>query len=168
MTDDVATGGDGAETRDLSDLRTIADYQFGAGAGVALFPPEESPELRRTSTGRISQVIADDGRLVTLTTDGQFSLGLAGGRRLDAAFDDRRYTVVVGSESAPYVADGRNAFAKFVTDVDGDVRAGDEVLVVDGTDDDRLLAVGRAELAASATLDFETGMAVKVREGAAE
>jgi len=169
MTDDAAaTAGDGGATRDLSDLRTVADYQFGAGAGAALFPPEGSPELRRTSTGRVSQVIAEDGRLVTLTTDGQFSLGLAGGRRLDAAFDRRAYTVVVGSESAPYVAEGRNAFAKFVTDVDPAVRAGDEVLVVDRTEDDRLLAVGRAELSAASMLDFETGMAVKVREGAAE
>jgi uncharacterized protein with predicted RNA binding PUA domain len=163
MTDDPPGG-----ATDLSALRTVADYQFGAGAGAALFPPDERPELRRTSTGRISQVLAADGRLVTLTTDGRFSLGLAGGRRLDAALADRAYAVVVGSESAPYVADGRNAFAKFVTDVDDAVRAGDEVLVLDGTDDDRLLAVGRAELSAASMLDFETGMAVQVREGAAE
>jgi len=149
-------------------LRTIANYQFGRGAGEALFPPGDSPEVKRTTSGRISQMLAPDGRLVTLTTRGRFSLGLAGGRRLADALDDRAYTVVVGDESAPYVREGRNAFAKFVTDVDPAVRAGDEVLVVDGTDDDRLLAVGRAELSATSMLDFEAGMAVKVREGAGE
>ncbi len=153
---------------DIAAMRTVADYQFGAGAGAALFPPDEAPEVKRTTSGRLSQVLAADGRLVTLTTRGRFSLGLAGGRRLQSALDDRAYTVVVGAESAPYVGEGRNTFAKFVTDVDPAVRADDEVLVVDGSDDDRLLAVGRAELSAASMLDFEAGMAVKVREGAEE
>lgn len=155
---------------DIAAMRTVANYQFGAGAGATLFPPDESEsrEVRRTTSGRLSQVLAPDGRLVTLTTRGRFSLGLAGGRRLRAALDDRAYTVVVGAESAPYVGEGANAFAKFVTDVDPAVRADDEVLVVDGSDDDRLLAVGRAELSAESMLDFGSGMAVKVREGAEE
>jgi len=29
-----------SDSEDLADLRTSADYQFGAGAGEALFPPE--------------------------------------------------------------------------------------------------------------------------------
>ncbi len=160
MTDDAVD--------DVAALRTIADYQFGAGAGPGLFPPGEDREVKRTTSGRLSQVLVDEGRLVTLTTRGRFSLGLAGGRRLADALDERAYTVVVGDESAPYVVEGANAFAKFVTDVDPTIRADDEVLVVDGSDGDRLLAVGRAELSAAAMLDFRTGMAVKVREGAAE
>jgi uncharacterized protein with predicted RNA binding PUA domain len=46
------------------------------------------------------------------------------------------------------------------------VRPGDEVLVVHERGD--LLAVGRAELSARAMVDFDSGMAVKVREGADE
>ncbi|MFW5978248.1 MAG: PUA domain-containing protein, partial [Halohasta sp.] len=65
--------------------------------------------------------------------------------------------------SEPFVCEGDNAFAKFVGAVDPAVRPGDEVLVVHERGD--LLAVGRAELSADGMADFDTGMAVKVREG---
>jgi uncharacterized protein with predicted RNA binding PUA domain len=150
-----------AET--LPDLRTVADYQFGAGAGAALFPPDDDLRVRRSTGGRPRQVIADEGRLVSYGTDGRFTLGAAGGRRLLAALDPPAGRVVVGDESEPFVRDGRNAMAKFVRGVDPAVRPGDEVLVV--SEDDDLLAVGRAELAAASMRAFETGVAVKVREG---
>jgi uncharacterized protein with predicted RNA binding PUA domain len=142
-------------------LGRVADYQFGAGAGTALFPADESPEVTRTTSGRPRQVVADEGRLVTYAVDGRFTLGLAGGRRLQAAFDQPRCRVVVGDESEPYVREGRNAFAKFVQAADPDTRPGDEVLVEHA--DGHLLAVGRAELAGPSMLDFDTGMAVFVR-----
>jgi uncharacterized protein with predicted RNA binding PUA domain len=152
-------------TRDeLPRLRTVADYQFGAGAGRALFPPDETPTVTRSTSGRPRQVRADAGRLVSYGTDGRFTLGLEGGRRLIDALPDPRVRVVVGSESEPFVRDGKNVFAKFVRAVDDDVRPSDEVAVVHADGD--LLAVGRAELAADAMRDFETGMAVKVRAGA--
>ena len=147
----------------LPDLRTVADYQFGAGAGVSLFPPDESPRIQRSSGGRPRQVIVESGRVVSYGTDGRFTLGAAGGRRLTAAFAAPRHRVVVGDESEPFVRDGRNAMAKFVRSVDPGVRPGDEVAVVGP--DDSLLAVGRAELAAGGMRAFETGVAVKVREG---
>ena len=155
-----------ADERDLRQLRTVADYQFGAGAGTALFPPGEDFRVERTSSGRPSQVHAADGRLVTYAVDGRFTLGLEGGRRLLAALPTPAYRVVVGDESEPFVRDGKNAFAKFVREVDPAIRPGDEVSVV--TESDALLAVGRAELSADAMADFETGMAVKVRAGHAD
>jgi uncharacterized protein with predicted RNA binding PUA domain len=151
-------------SRDVATLRTVADYQFGAGAGVALFPPGDAFDVSYSSGGRPRQVHADGVRLVSYGTDGRFTLGLAGGRRLVAALAAPRARVVVGEESAPFVRDGRNAFAKFVRGVDPAVRAGDEVAVV-GPDDD-VYGVGRAELSAVAMRDFETGMAVKLRAGA--
>jgi uncharacterized protein with predicted RNA binding PUA domain len=156
-----STGGD---ERDLARLRTVADYQFGRAAGTALFPPDETFDVERSTSGRPRQVIADEGRLVTYTTDGRFTLGLAGGARLCAATEPPANRVVVGDESEPFVRDGKNTFAKFVDEVDPAVRPGDEVAVVHHGGD--LLAVGRAELSADAMLDFDTGMAVKVRDGA--
>jgi uncharacterized protein with predicted RNA binding PUA domain len=152
-----------ADERDLRHLRTVADYQFGTSAGPALFPPDEDLRVERTSSGRPSQVHADAGRVVTYAVDGRFTLGLEGGRRLTAALDAPAYRVVVGEESEPFVRDGKNAFAKFVRDVDPTVRPGDEVAVVDEAG--ALLGVGRAELSAAAMVDFETGMAVKLRAG---
>jgi len=151
------------ETSDhLELLQTVADYQFGAGAGAGLFPAESELSVTRTNSGRPRQVHAPDGRLVTYGTDGRLRLGLAGGRRLHDSAADGGYTVVVGGESVPYVTEGHNAFAKFVRRADSAIRPRDEVLVVH---DGALLAVGRAELAGRGMLAFETGMAVDIREG---
>ena len=145
-------------------LRRTADYQFGRGAGAALFEPLAALEISRTASGRPRQIRADGERLVTYGTDGRFTIGPAGARRLQAAFSTPMLRVVVGEESAPYVREGRNAFAKFVREVDAALRPGDEVLVVeDGSDE--LLGVGRAELSGDGMLAFDTGMAVKIRHG---
>ncbi|MFB6124166.1 MAG: PUA domain-containing protein [Haloferacaceae archaeon] len=160
-----------SDESDLTDLRTVADYQFGADAGEALFPPGTPLSISRSTSGRPRQIHTTAEhttaeRIVTYATDGRFTLGLAGGRRLVAATDAPRNRVVVGSESQPFVRDGKNVFAKFVRDVDEAVRPGDEVAVVH--EDGDVLGVGRAELAADAMCDFETGMAVKVRTGAGD
>ncbi|ERH08018.1 MAG: prefoldin, molecular chaperone implicated in de novo protein folding, alpha subunit [Halonotius sp. J07HN4] len=157
------TDSTGEHARGLAELRTIANYQFGVTAGTALFPPGEAIEIRRSSSGRPRQLVADGDRLVSYGVDGRFTLGIAGGRRLVAAFDAPRCRVVVGDDSEPFVREGKNAFAKFVSGVDPEIRPGDELLIVHERGD--LLAVGRAELSAEAMADFDSGMAVTVREG---
>jgi uncharacterized protein with predicted RNA binding PUA domain len=181
-------GTDGPITdAELARLRHIAAYQFGAGTET-LFRGDEG--VQRTSSGRPRQVATADEsrRIVSFGTDGRFTLGFAGGRRLQA-LDAPANRVAVNAESVPFVAEGRNAFAKFVVGVDPGIRPGDEVAVVHGGPTvgtgvdldaadapeetgagaaERLLAVGRAELPASGMVDFETGMAVKVRNGADE
>jgi uncharacterized protein with predicted RNA binding PUA domain len=152
---------DGADDRTL---RRVADYQFGRGAGSALFDAGDDLWVTHTNSGRPRQVKADDGRLVTYGTDGRLRLGLAGGRRLQAGLDSPAYRVVVGDESEPYVRDGRNVMSKFVRESDPAIRPLDEVLVEHEAGD--LLAVGRAEVAGAGMLEFETGVAVSVRDGA--
>jgi uncharacterized protein with predicted RNA binding PUA domain len=157
----------------LADLRTAADYQFGAGAGEALFPPDDALTVRRSSGGRPRQVIDGDvddtpgssegDRLVSYGTDGRFTLGLAGGRRIHEAFSEPRHRMVVGEESEPFVREGRNAFAKFVTAADDGIRPGDEVLVVD--ESDAIFGVGRAELSGTEAEELGSGVAVKTRDG---
>ncbi|MCX2818172.1 pseudouridine synthase [Haladaptatus sp. F3-133] len=144
---------------DLSKVRTVADYQFGRGAGDALFP--DDAEFRNTRTGRVSQVLHDGGRLATLKTDGRLTLSDTAGERLHQAFEPPRGRVEFGDESVPYLRDGKNGFAKFVERVDDDVRAGDEVLVTGP--DDEFVTTGRAELCADEMRDFGTGVAVLVR-----
>ena len=144
---------------DLSKVRVVADYQFGRGAGDAVFP--DDAEFKNTRTGRVSQVLHDGERLATLKTDGRLTLSDAGGARLHDAFDAPRMRVEFGEESVPYLRDGRNGFAKFVERVDDDVRARDEVLVTGPGDG--FVTTGRAELSADEMLDFGTGVAVLVR-----
>lgn len=162
MTDDRPTDAE------FDRLRAIADYQFSGGAGRALFSSRDEIAIQRTSSGRIEQALRRtdgdlDDRLITQGVDGRFTISVAAGRLLADAFDPPRNRVVVGDESVPFVSEGRNAFAKFVIDVDDELRPGDEALVVH---DGELLGVGRAELAPDAMRDFETGVAVKVRHGA--
>ena len=148
---------------DVEELRMVADYQFGPEAGTALFPTDEELSLTRTSSGRPRQIQTEDGdRIATYETDGRFRLGMTGGGRLQEALPQDAYRVVVGDESEPFVREGRNAFAKFVSRADDAIRPRDEVLVehTDGS----LLAVGRAELSGEGMLDFESGMAVAVRD----
>ncbi len=151
----------GADT-DLSDLRVVADYQFGGGAGAALFPPEESLSIERSRSGRPRQIKAGPDRIVSVVSHGRFTLGIEGGRRLHRTLPES-YHVTVNAESEPYVREGRNAFAKFVRGVDPAVRPDDEVRVTG--EGGALLAVGRAALSATAARDFETGVAVSVRDG---
>ena len=159
---DTGGGGGSSPARDIDALRTVADYQFGAGAGTTLFPTDEAFEIRRSTGGRPRQVHTIDTRLVSYGVDGRFTLGVAGGRRL-LELPAPANRVVVGDESEPFVREGKNVFAKFVDEVDPEIRPGDEVLVVH--EQGELLAVGRAELSADGMVDFDSGMAVKVREG---
>jgi uncharacterized protein with predicted RNA binding PUA domain len=147
---------------DIPSLRTVADYQFGPGAGMVLFPPEGQVSVTRTSSGRLRQLHDDGDRLGTYEQDGRIRLGIEGGNRLQDGLDSGGYRVVVGDESEPFVREGKNAFAKFVTDADGAIRPRDEVLIEH--EDGRLLAVGRAELSGQGMLAFESGMAVQVRD----
>ena len=149
---------------DLRRLRAIADYQFGPGAGEALFP--DDVEVIRGRTGRIKHVRYKGLLLATLrASDGLFSLTIHGAKRLEGFLGDR-HKVVVSEEAAPFVARGRSVFAKHVLRADPDIRPGDEVLVVGP--DGRLLAVGKALLTGCEMLFFRRGVAVKVRAGSAE
>ncbi|MFH0903720.1 MAG: PUA domain-containing protein, partial [Methanobacteriota archaeon] len=60
-------------------------------------------------------------------------------------------------------AKGKNAFAKHVVSSDPDIRAGEEVMIVD--EKDNFLATGKAVLCAHEMTSFKKGMAVEVRSG---
>lgn len=143
-------------------VQVIADFQFGRGAGAALFP--EDCEFILSRTGRIRQVTLGGKRLVTVRAmDGNLTLGIDGALRLLAALPPPAYRVVVLDEVAEFICQGKNTFAKHVVAADPDIRAGDEVMVV--TNDDELLATGSAVLSGREMLLFNYGVAVKVRQG---
>ena len=146
----------------LRKARIIADYQFGRGAGKALFP--DGVTFRLSTTGRIRQVLHGKERIATLrASDNLFTLGKLGAFRLHEFLPHPLMRDVVNSDAAPFVRDGTTAFARHIIDVDPMIRSGDEVLVVDEAD--LLLATGQAKLCASELLAFEYGMGVYVRIG---
>jgi len=146
----------------LKKARVIADYQFGRGAGETLFPDTVDFVLSRTR--RISQIKEREQRIATLRSfDGLLTVSIEGAKRLHLFLKYPRLRVVMNEESSEFVRRGETAFCKHVLDVDHAIRAYDEVIVVD--EKDRLLATGRAMLAAEEMKIFNHGVAVKVRFG---
>ena len=150
------------ETSSRDRVRTIADLQFGRGAGAGLFPDDVT--FTRSTTGRVRNVLLGTERLATIRAqDGRLVLGIVGARRLHAVLAPPAYRVVVLDEVEEFVAAGKNAMAKHVTAADPGIRAGDEVLVV--ASDDRLVATGTAVLSGPEMTACMYGVAVNVRSG---
>lgn len=104
-------------------------------------------------------------RIATVrANDGLLTLSMLGARRLHAFFAPPRLRVTVSEDAAPFVAKGGNVFAKHVQSVDPQIRAGEEVLVVDAQD--QLLATGKAVLAPEEMVQIKRGAAVLTRNAA--
>jgi len=148
---------------DLDRIRMIAEYQFGEGAGDALFPDDVRIERSR-NTGKIRHIYSGEKLICTMrASDGLFVLSAEGARRLHDGTAYPRCRVAVNEESEPFAREGRSVFAKFIIDCDNNIRAGDEVLIVNAHDE--LLATGRALLCAEEMMDLNHGQAVKTRKG---
>ncbi|MGB9937042.1 MAG: tRNA guanosine(15) transglycosylase TgtA [Methanobacterium sp.] len=148
---------------DIEKIKFIADYQFGKGAGNALFTGDINLEKSR-KTGKIRHVY--DGKELIATvraSDGIFVLNMNGAKRLHSYLPYPQNRVVVNSDAEPFAREGKSIFAKFVIDIDMNIRANEEVLIVNENDD--LLAFGKSILNAREIKDFNTGQAVKTRKG---
>ncbi len=140
------------EDRYLRIVRVMADYQFGKGAGDVLFP-DSCRFIISPKTGKIRQVVDGDVRIATVKPDsGLLSISVEGARRLKNLFPYPKLRVVVDSRVSEFIAKGKNVFARHVVDVDSSVRANDEVIVV--SEEDELLATGKAVLSACEMLEF--------------
>jgi len=144
-------------------LRAIADFQFGFGSADSLFIGElELVKSKRT--GKIRNISSNGEHILSLRAgDGLFTLKVAGAKRLHNSFESPRMRVIVNKDSAEFNVDGKNVFAKFVVSADPNLRPNDEVLVTD--EDDALVAIGRLILTTSEQQEFQSGIAVRVREG---
>jgi len=150
----------------LRRIRSVADYQFGKGVGVKLFPDSVKIEYSKR-TGRIRYVYLNGKRLATMRpTDGLFSLSIAGAKRIVENACDAKCFVTVRKDVSKFIAEGGDVFAVHVVDADGEIRPKDEVIVLD--EDGNVLAVGRAVLSGEEMKVFRCGVAVKVRRGCME
>ncbi len=149
----------------LHRARTIANFQFGRGAGRALVP--DGTEFKLSSTGRLRYLYSGNERIATLrANDGLLTLSMLGAQRLHSHFQAPGLRVVVSQEVSPFIAKGGNVFAKHVLCADPDMRSGEEVLVVD--ENDRLVATGTAVLSPDEMLQIKRGVAVMTRRAAEE
>ena len=147
----------------LKRARIIADFQFGRGAGDALFPDDTTYKL--SNTRRLRYLYAETERIATVrANDGLLTLSMLGARRLHTLFASPRLRVTVSEDAAPFVVKGGNVFAKHVLGVDPKIRAGEEVLIVDAQD--KLMATGKAILAPEEMQQIKRGIAVETRKAA--
>jgi uncharacterized protein with predicted RNA binding PUA domain len=144
----------------------VADYQFGKGIGVKLFP--ENVEIAYSKrTGRIRYIYLNGKRLATLRpTDGLFSLSIKGAKRIAENAGSAKCFVTVQNNVSRFIAEGGDVFAAHIVKADDEIRSKDEVIVVD--EGGRVLAVGRSVLSNEEIKSFKVGVAVKVRRGCKE
>ncbi|MEN6290456.1 MAG: PUA domain-containing protein, partial [Methanobacterium sp.] len=148
---------------DKEKIKYIADYQFGTGAGKALFGTNVDI-VKSRKTGKIRHVYDGEDLIATLrASDGIFVLSMLGAERLHKFLEYPKSRVVVNSDAEPFAREGKSIFAKFVIDIDINIRANEEVLIVNENDD--LLAFGKSILNAHEIKDLKTGQAVKTRKG---
>jgi len=136
--------------REHNTIRAIADYQFGEGAGDAIFE-----DLRTES--RYPKLRAHDGdgeQLAAMVPQyGVLSLTLAGGRRwVESSAPVRRV------EIDDFVPHG-SVLAPGVVDASAEIRPGDEV-VIEGP---AAFGVGRAAMSGPEMVESTRGIASEVR-----
>jgi uncharacterized protein with predicted RNA binding PUA domain len=147
----------------LGKVRSIADYQLGKNVGAKLFPQNVEFEYSKR-TGRIRFINLNGERLATLRpTDGLLSLSIKAAVFMAENLASAKCYVTIKNGVSKYIAEGGDVFAVHVVAVAEDVRAKDEVIVLD--EDKQVLAVGRTVLSAPEIRAFKTGVAVKVRHG---
>ncbi len=77
--------------------------------------------------------------------------------------DSLNYCIIVNEEAEPFIRDGRSIFSKFVTYVYPEIRANDEVFVLN--ENRELIALAKAVLCAKEIQEFKRGVAAKNRCG---
>ena len=146
----------------LTQVRTMADYQFGKGCGLTLFPDDVTFQLSKTK--RVRQILHKDKRIATVRArDGTLTLSLYGAELVKGCVPKDALKVVVCEDAVPFVSKGKTAFAKHVVKMDQNLRAGEEVLVVDESDE--LIATGQLLLSPEEIFVLDKGGAVDIRRG---
>lgn len=142
-------------------LRAVLTYQWGPEVASMVNLEGLSIVISR-STGKIRHVKLGSEIIFTLVpTTGLFTATYEGGFQLLKHDLDSKYIVRLDDEVREYVADGKSALAKFITHANPNLRAGEEVVVVDSSN--TLLGVGKALLTGREMIAFQRGVAVNIR-----
>lgn len=147
----------------LRQLRGIADFQYGNGAGQVLFP-EDVDMVYSKNTGRVRHILHNNQLIASFRpNDGLLTMSIHGAERLIKQIQRFDYFVKIMDNVSEFPSKGSDVFAKHVVNAGCSVKPGDEVFVLDSMSN--VLAVGRALLNKSEMLSFKTGVAVRVRKG---
>ncbi len=152
-----------ASTEEVSFLRSILNYQVGREVAHEIIPEGILVKVSRR-TGRIREVLLPDGRRLASIRASSFTFNftLELGKLLHTLIQPPGLRAVVVNEVVPYVIKGSSVFSRHIIEVDEELRAGDEVLVVD--ESDNLLCTGRLILSPEEIMHFIRGPAIRLRE----
>jgi 7-cyano-7-deazaguanine tRNA-ribosyltransferase len=149
---------------DLKKLRSIADFQFGQGAGEVLFSEDTEVE-RSKGTNRIRFVYRNKERIFSFRVrDGFLVPSLIGGEMLYVK--GYGLNVVVNNDSEPFVRNGKTVFAKHVVKADSRIKIKDEVLIFNQNKE--FLGIGTARISGDMMREMNKGVAVSTRKGIKE
>jgi len=151
---------------ELEVIMSKLNYQYGNNLGSKFMDNflDEISIRRSKRTGRIREIYVKDCLVFTLRpTDGFLIPTLAGGKLIKELVSPPHLRVVIDEEAVNFVARGRSVFSKHVVSIDYNLRAGDEVIVVDTNDN--LVAIGRLVLSPIEIPSSSRGVAVRVRKG---
>ena len=140
-------------------LQYTIDALFGKG--VSKYLPKEIEIVFSRKNGRIKTVTYKKKLLCTLRIDGGLAITPYFAQLLLKSKNFKENCLAVNKDAAPFVEQGRSVFCKHV------VWCGKNIQIASDTPvlyENKVIAVGKAVLSSEMILDFERGMAVKIRD----
>lgn len=150
----------------LRKLQTLLMYQWGENAG-SVANKEGIQVVFSRSTGKIRHVTIENEIIFTVVpTTGLLTPTFKGGEILLQENIDDTFLVTMEKDSAEFVAKGKSALAKFIKKASSNLKAGEEVLVIDELR--QLLGTGKSLLSGREMLVFDRGVAVVIRHSSVQ
>lgn len=152
---------------DIREIITLADKQWGSGAGISLIYLEE-PIVLNPCPGpdRLEEFILDGSVMGSIqfsnkTMSSSMILRESGGKRLSSlGFLPAKGYVVIDETVIPFLLDGKNLLSPGIIDADPHIQEGDEVLVLDN--EKKIVASGNARKSGNEMVGTK-GIGVKIR-----
>lgn len=140
-------------------LRQTIDALFGKGVSKNL--PKDVVMVFSKKTGRIKTVHYKENLLCTLRIDGGLAISPYFAQLLLKSKKFKENCLEINKDAAPFVQEGRSVFCKHVIWCGKNIQISSDTPVIF---QNRVIAVGRAVLSSEMIVDFERGVAVKVRD----
>jgi archaeosine-15-forming tRNA-guanine transglycosylase len=147
---------------DQHKLNAIIDYQFGSGTHD-IFNQIPVTIKRSRKTGILRQFL-HNGEVKGTIRPSDFTIipTATFAENLFNIIPPPRLRVIASSESIPFITQNKDLLAKFVKNVDPEIRCGEEVFIID--EEGIFKNSGKARLSAREMVDFSKGVAVQVRK----
>ena len=143
----------------LLKLRQTIDALFGKG--VSRYLPKNVEIIFSKKNGRIRTVHDQEKLLCTLRIDGGLAITPYFAQLLLKSKKFKENCLEINKDAEPFVKEGRSVFCKHVTWCGKNIRITSDTPILF---QNKVIAVGRAVLSSEMIIDFERGVAVKVRD----